>query len=275
MGATNCFLSSSATGSFTISKLGTTLSLSGPAGGILPGADSNVYATLRDADSHPLSFRSVIFVAWDGTHPGFVRQVSTGSDGRAALGSVPAVGPGAYSVSAFYNGLITLDPWAVAPSTITLTDPIYDPSVAVPAGLVIRGHQTITFGALGGKTYGDADFGVSAAATSGLAVSFTSTTPATCSVSGSTVHIVGAGICSVRASQSGNTIFDPAPAVTQSFTIAQRALDVTATDRTKTYGDTLVLGTTAFTTGAGQLVGGDAVNGVTLASPGRPRPRSS
>ena len=51
--------------------------------------------------------------------------------------------------------------------------------------------------------------------------------------------------------------------------VEQAALDVTANDRTKTYGDTLVLGTTAFTTAG--LVNGDTVTSVSLASAGRRR----
>ena len=52
------------------------------------------------------------------------------------------------------------------------------------------------------------------------------------------------------------------------FTIAQAPLTITANDRSKTYGDALALGSTAFTTGAGQLVSGDSVTGVMLSSDG-------
>jgi hypothetical protein len=52
------------------------------------------------------------------------------------------------------------------------------------------------------------------------------------------------------------------------LTVGRKALTVTAIDRSKTYGDALTLGTTGFTTGPGQLVNGDTVTGVTLASAG-------
>jgi hypothetical protein len=71
--------------------------------------------------------------------------------------------------------------------------------------------QTITFGALAGKTVGDADFTVSATATSGLAVSFTASGP--CTVAGNTVHITGAGTCTITASQGGNANYASAPNV--------------------------------------------------------------
>ena len=87
--------------------------------------------------------------------------------------------------------------------------------------------QTITFGLLSNVTYGVAPFTVGATASSGLAVSFTSTTLSVCTVSGNTVTIVGAGSCSIVASQAGNASFAPAPPVTQSFTVNQAPQTIT------------------------------------------------
>jgi hypothetical protein len=78
--------------------------------------------------------------------------------------------------------------------------------------------QTITFGALADKVYGNPPFAVSATASSGLAVTFTAT--GNCTVSGNTVTLTGMGSCSVTASQPGNGNFSPATPVTQSFKIA-------------------------------------------------------
>jgi hypothetical protein len=80
--------------------------------------------------------------------------------------------------------------------------------------------QTITFGALANKNYGDPAFTVSATASSGLAVSFSILSgPAT--ISGNTVTITGAGTVTVRASQAGNANYSAAPNVDQSFTVAK------------------------------------------------------
>ena len=98
-----------------------------------------------------------------------------------------------------------------------------------------KANQTISFGALGGKTYGDAAFAVNATATSGLPVSFSSTTPATCSVASNTVSILAAGSCTVRASQGGNTNYNPAPDVDQSFTIGRAAVTAMAGSGSGTY----------------------------------------
>ncbi len=89
-----------------------------------------------------------------------------------------------------------------------------------PATLTVEQRsQTITFGALGNKTYGDASFTVSATASSGLTVAFAAS--GTCTVAGATVTLTGAGSCTITASQAGNAAYAPATSVPQSFTIAK------------------------------------------------------
>ena len=80
--------------------------------------------------------------------------------------------------------------------------------------------QTINFAALPAQTFGAAPFTLNATASSGLAVSFASTTPAVCTVSGSAVTLVAPGTCTIQASQAGNAGFSAAPIVTQSFNVA-------------------------------------------------------
>jgi len=80
--------------------------------------------------------------------------------------------------------------------------------------------QTITFGALSDVNVGAAPFAISATASSGLAVSFASTAPSVCTVSGNTVTILGTGTCTINASQAGNADYLAAPGVSQSFTVA-------------------------------------------------------
>jgi hypothetical protein len=90
---------------------------------------------------------------------------------------------------------------------------------------VARANQTITFGALGNKTFGDGDFTLSATASSGLPVSFAAT--GSCSVSGNTVHLTGAGSCVITASQAGDGNYNPAPLVLQSFSVARMDQTIT------------------------------------------------
>ena len=79
--------------------------------------------------------------------------------------------------------------------------------------------QSITFGVLGGKLYGAAPFGVSATATSMLPVAFASMTAPVCTVSGTTVTILSAGVCTIEATQLGNTNWQAATPVNRSFIV--------------------------------------------------------
>jgi hypothetical protein len=88
-----------------------------------------------------------------------------------------------------------------------------------------KANQSITFGALADKTFGDADFGVSASASSGLGVGFAAS--GDCSLSGSTVHIGGAGNCTITASQAGNGNYSGAADVARSFAISKASSTAT------------------------------------------------
>jgi hypothetical protein len=84
-----------------------------------------------------------------------------------------------------------------------------------------KASQSITFGTIAGKTYGDADFDPGATASSGLVVGYGVT--GNCSIVSGKVHITGVGSCSVTASQAGNGNYTAATSVAQSFTIGQAA----------------------------------------------------
>jgi hypothetical protein len=89
---------------------------------------------------------------------------------------------------------------------------------------VTQASQTITFGALSNEAFGSAAFNVSATASSGLAVSFTSQTTSICTVSGSTVTLVAVGTCTIQATQAGNGNWAAATLVNQSFQVTQGSL---------------------------------------------------
>ena len=86
--------------------------------------------------------------------------------------------------------------------------------------------QTITFPPIAATTYGAADFAPPASASSGLPVVLTAS--GRCSVLGATVHLTGAGSCSLTASQPGNGTYGPAVSVMRSFAIGLASLSVTA-----------------------------------------------
>ena len=92
---------------------------------------------------------------------------------------------------------------------------------------VTKVSQTITFAALSGKTFGDAPFTVSASASSGLPVSFSSLTTPVCTVSGNTVTIVAVGTCNIQASQAGDATYAAAPNVSRGFAVAKASQTIT------------------------------------------------
>ena len=101
---------------------------------------------------------------------------------------------------------------------------------------VAKSNQTITFGTLADKTWGDADFALGASASSGLSVQYAA--DGNCAVSGSTVHIVSAGACTITATQAGDGNYNPAADVARSFAIHKADQTITfAALADKTFGD--------------------------------------
>jgi hypothetical protein len=118
----------------------------------------------------------------------------------------------------------------------------YNAALAVDKTLVVsdpsKQNQTITFGLLTAKTFGDASFNLTATATSGLAVTYSSSNPTIATVSGSTVTIVGGGSVVITANQAGNATFNPAAPVQQTLTINKASQTITFVSLTaKTFGD--------------------------------------
>jgi hypothetical protein len=95
-----------------------------------------------------------------------------------------------------------------------------------------RAGQTITFGALPDRTVGNPDFTVAATATSGLAVSFAAS--GQCTVAGTTVHLTGAGSCTITASQGGDSNYAAASDVPRTFQVTTAASSSQITDTTTT-----------------------------------------
>ena len=97
--------------------------------------------------------------------------------------------------------------------------------------------QSVSFGALASRTYGDAPFAVTASASSALPVAFSAS--GACTVSGSTLSLVGAGSCTVTATQSGSANYAAASPASQTFTIAKRSAVATAGSATISAGATV------------------------------------
>jgi 2',3'-cyclic-nucleotide 2'-phosphodiesterase (5'-nucleotidase family) len=108
---------------------------------------------------------------------------------------------------------------------------------------VVAAPQTITFTQPASVLVNTA-FNVSATSSSGLTVTFSSTTPAVCTVSGVAVSTLGVGTCTLVASQAGNASWQAAPTVT-------RDVAVTAAGQTISFspipGTALTAGTVGLT----------------------------
>lgn len=120
---------------------------------------------------------------------------------------------------------------------------------------VAKAGQTILFGPLAGKTYGDTPFNVSASGgLSGNDVTFSIFSgPAT--ISGSEVTITGAGDVTVRASQAGNANYLAAASVDLTFTVAKATQSISfSAPATARSTDVITL----------EATGGDSGNAVTF-----------
>ncbi len=89
---------------------------------------------------------------------------------------------------------------------------------ALPAHAQVA--QTITFPAIPQQALATAPFAPSVSASSGLPITLTTQTPASCTTSGPTVTLVATGTCTLQATQPGNGTYSPATPVNMSFSIS-------------------------------------------------------
>jgi uncharacterized repeat protein (TIGR01451 family) len=97
---------------------------------------------------------------------------------------------------------------------------------AVP---VVLQSQTITFVQPADTRVDQGPVAVTASASSGLPVVFSSTTSSVCTVSGTAVTLISPGACSITASQLGDATYGGAPDVTRSFQVTAAPLSQTIT----------------------------------------------
>jgi outer membrane autotransporter protein len=95
-----------------------------------------------------------------------------------------------------------------------LTGPTSDPSGSVTP----KGTQTITFANPGTKNFGTTPT-LTASSTSGLQVSFTSSTTGVCTITGGVLSFVTTGTCIINADQAGDGTYLAATTVTQQFQV--------------------------------------------------------
>lgn len=104
----------------------------------------------------------------------------------------------------------------------------YDAADPVEVVLLInKADQTITFPAIADKTLGDAPFTLTGSSTSGLALSYQTTTPTKITIAGNQVTLTEAGTATVVANQPGNENYNPSTVAEQSFCVNPQKPTVT------------------------------------------------
>jgi hypothetical protein len=96
----------------------------------------------------------------------------------------------------------------------------YAPAAPVSQSFNVLARQTLSFTAIAAQNVGTT-LTLSATASSGLSVSFGSSTTAVCTVSAGVASFVAIGGCNITASQNGNASYAAAPSVSQSFNVTQ------------------------------------------------------
>ena len=92
-------------------------------------------------------------------------------------------------------------------------------------GIRTVSSQTITFDQPADDVLASGGTSLAGSASSGLPVSYASSTTDVCTVSGADVTYVAFGICSITASQAGDNSYEPAADVTKTFSICTAAND--------------------------------------------------
>jgi uncharacterized protein (TIGR03437 family) len=185
-------------------------------------ATSSITSTSRQIDfvaaALPLVAQSIAF-------PPLVNVILGASfilNATASSGLPVTFAATAPSVCAVYGVTVT----TIAPGLcgISASQPgnaSYAAAPAISRSFTILAPQTISFTRPPDTSFGVPTVVVSVSASSDLPVTIISGSSAICTVSGNTVKVVGAGTCSLVASQAGDTVYAPAASVTQSFLVAR------------------------------------------------------
>jgi uncharacterized repeat protein (TIGR03803 family) len=140
--------------------------------------------------------------------------------------SFSSLTPSVCTVSGTTASLISYGSCTVQASQAGNNEYFGAPSVNQTFG-VAHASQTIGFPAITGSHVAATTVNLSATATSGLTVSFSSTTPSVCTVAGTTASLISYGFCSIQATQAGNNEYFAAPAVFQSFGVGHASQTIT------------------------------------------------
>jgi len=249
-----------ATGSYTFSlKYGDSTTFSG-GGQAFKAQNVTVVIATATVPGAP-----TIGTATAGNAQATVSFTAPASNGGAAItGYTVTSSPGGFTASGSASPITVtgLTNGTAYTFTVTATNAVGTGAASAASNSVTpKGTQTITFANPGTQNFGTAPT-LSATASSGLTPAFSSTTTGVCTVtSGGALTFVTAGTCTIDADQAGNAVFQAAPTVSQSFTVAA-IVPGAPTIGTATAGDAQAA--VSFTAPAS--TGGAAITGYTVTS---------
>ncbi|BCV34586.1 GlyGly-CTERM sorting domain-containing protein [Shewanella algae] len=171
---------------------------------VVPGAPTSVNAVASDASA------TVSFSAPASTGGAAISSYTVTS----SPGGLTASGAGSpLTVSGLSNG--TDYSFTVSASNTAGTGPTSSPSNTVTP----KASQSISFNNPGAQSFGTTPT-LTATASSGLAPVFSSNSTGVCTITTTgTLNFISAGSCSINADQAGDSSYNAAPTVTQSFTV--------------------------------------------------------
>jgi hypothetical protein len=91
---------------------------------------------------------------------------------------------------------------------------------------VMQALQTMTFPAISPQPAAST-YTLPATASSRLPITYASTTPSICTINGEKANLLAPGYCGIYASQAGNIIYKPAPAVGRTFQVVKASQTIT------------------------------------------------
>jgi hypothetical protein len=223
---TNSACSVTSGGTVTISQVGTCEILANQSGDATYSAapQASVSFAIAKANQAALSMSSASTVTFGGT-------ISLTTSGGSGTGAVTYSTTGTCSVS---GSTLTVGD-AGSACTVTATkaaDSDYNSaSSSAQTVTVTKAAQTISLSPAAGPAVALGSNVLTVSASSGLQVALTvdASTASNCSLTGTTVSFLRSGSCLINADQAGNTNFDAASQVQQTFTIAKAAQTISIT----------------------------------------------
>ncbi len=203
---------------FATKTVGTAKSISA-SGYILGGANASNYLITQPTSITANITEATLTVSgaiaankvYDGTTTATISPVGTLS-GVQGSDVVSVSSTGTFASANVGNNIgVTLSLTGTDASNYTLTQPGTTANIT-------QASQTITLASTGSKNTGDADYGP-ATASSGLTVTYVSSNPAVATIVSGQIHIVGVGVTTITASQSGNANYAAATDVVQTLTV--------------------------------------------------------